>query len=158
VRLGVVLPDDPDAARQLAMLSDRAGIAVVWAPSPAVADAVSGLVERAVVAALDADGPWCRTVGVSIGRTAAEGQARALLDPTFTADVVGRLEDGQAAVAALAQDGVTDLRCRLPAVPDVADLVAQLTAMTVGSPATHHPDAPRSPDPEPPPWAGPRPR
>ena len=66
------------------------------------------------------------------------------------------MEDGQAVVAALAHDGVTDLRCRLPAAPDVADLVAQLTAMVVGSAATHQPGAARTPDPEPPPWAAPR--
>jgi hypothetical protein len=152
VRLGVVLPRDA-AARQLAVLCDRAGIDVVWAPTPAVAAEVGPLVSRATVAVLDPDGPGSRTIGVSVGRTAAEGQARALLDTDFAGDVVGRLEDGQAAVAALAHTGVTDLRCRLPAAPDVADLVAQLTAMVVGSAATHHPDAPRTPDPEPPPWA-----
>ena len=37
VRLGVVLPDDAGAARQLAALCDRAGVDVVWAPTPAVA-------------------------------------------------------------------------------------------------------------------------
>jgi len=148
-----VLPDEVGAARPLAALCDRAGIDVVWAPTAAVAAAVAGTVSRAVVAVLDPDGPHRRTIEVSIGRTAAEAQARALLDPAFTGDVVGRLEDGQAAVAALAHAGVTDLRCRLPAAPDVADLVAQLTAMVIGSRATHHPDAPRSPDPAPPPWA-----
>jgi hypothetical protein len=153
VRLGVVLPADADAARQLAVLCDRAGIDVVWAPTSAIATAVSGLVSRAALAVLDADGPDRRTVGVSIGRTATEGEARALLDPEFSGDVVGRLEDGQAVVAALAHAGVTDLRCRLPAAPDVADLVAQLTAMVVGSATTHRPGAPRTPDPAPPPWA-----
>jgi hypothetical protein len=153
VRLGVVISDDTGAARQLASLCDRAGVDVVWAPTSAVAAAVTGVVRRSLVEVLDGDGPHARTLGISIGRTAAEGHARALLDPGFVADVEGRLEDGQAVVAALAHDGVTDLRCRLPAAPDVADLVAQLTAMVVGSAATHQPGAARTPDPEPPPWA-----
>ncbi len=156
VRLGVVLPDDIGSAQLLATLCDRAGIDVVWAPTPAIAEAMAGMVSRAVVAVLDPDDPARRTIGVSIGRTAAEAHARAAMDPAFTGDVVGRLEDGQAAVAALAHAGITDLRCRLPAAPDVADLVAQLTAMVIGSPATHRPDAPRSPDPAPPPWAAPK--
>lgn len=156
VRLGVVLPTDADAARLLAALCDRAGVDVVWAATAATADAVAAQVDRCSVELLDSDGPWRRTVGVSIGRTAAEAHARAQVDPAFSGEIVGRLEDGQVAVAALAHAGVTDLRCRLPAVPDVADLVAQLTAMVVGTVATHHPDAPRTPDPAPPPWAASR--
>jgi hypothetical protein len=65
----------------------------------------------------------------------------------------GTLEDGQRRVIELAHAGVTDLRCVLPDVPDVHDLVAQLTSVVVGSLDTHHPDAPRSADPQPPPWA-----
>jgi hypothetical protein len=158
VRLGVVLPSDADAAQPLAVLSDRAGVDVVWAPDETVAALVGGVVNRAVVAVLDGDTRSSTTLSVSIGRTAAEAEARAALDPRFQRDgaVVGRLEDGQARVIALAHDGVTDLRCRLPAVPDVGDLVAQLTAMVVGSAATHRPDAPRSADPSPPPWAAPK--
>ena len=56
----------------------------------------------------------------------------------------------------MAAAGVTDLRCILPDAPDVHDVVAQLTAVAVGSLDTHGPGTARSPDPPPPPWAGPR--
>jgi hypothetical protein len=102
-------------------------------------------------------------VTVSIGRTVAEAEARAGLDPTFAGDrhparagLFGTLEDCQAQVAAMAAAGVTDLRCILPDAPDVHDVVAQLTAVAIGSLDTHGPGTTRSPDPPPPPWAGPR--
>ena len=86
------------------------------------------------------------------------------MDPTLArygdleADgLFGTLESAQLRVIELAHAGVTDLRCVLPDVPDVHDVVAQLTAVVVGSLATHRPDAPRSADPAPPPWAGRRP-
>jgi hypothetical protein len=156
VRLGVVLPADDAAATRLAVLCDRAGVDVVWAPDEQAAAMVAGLVHRATVAVRPAtDEPWAATVAVSVGRTAAEARARANLDPAFDggSGIVGALEDGQARLAALVEGGVTDLRCILPDAPDVHDLVAQLTAMVVGSPTTHRPDRPRSPDPPPPPWA-----
>jgi hypothetical protein len=53
---------------------------------------------------------------------------------------------------------VRDLRCVLPELPDVLDVLAQLPAMVVGHPSTHHPDAARSADPLPPPWAARRER
>jgi hypothetical protein len=164
VRLGVVLPDDPDAARRLAQLCDLAGIDVVWAADEVTAAEVAGGARRVAVEVLpEEDEPWVRTVPVSIGRTWAEAAARADLDPTFRGygrpsevGLFGRLEDCQAQVVALAHQGVTDLRCVLPDAPDVHDVVAQLTAVAIGSLATHRPDAPRSPDPPAPPWAPPR--
>jgi hypothetical protein len=161
VRLGVVLPADPAQARHLAVLADLAGIDVVWAADATSADQVRSSVRAALVEVLPAaDPPWARTVPVSIGRTSAEAAARADLDPEFgghdhptRVGVYGTLEEGQAAVAALAHEGITDLRCILPRAADLADVVAQLTAIAVGSLATHGPQAPRSPDPPPPPWA-----
>ena len=70
--------------------------------------------------------------------------------------LIPAVEECQAQVVALAHQGVTDLRCVLPDAPDVHDVVAQLTAVAIGSLATHRPDAPRSPDPPAPPWASPR--
>jgi hypothetical protein len=108
------------------------------------------------------DEAWARTVPVSLGRTPAEAEARLELDPTMggfgdprVAGLFGTLETGQARVIELAHAGVTDLRCVLPDVADVHDLVAQLTAVVVGDLDTHRPEAPRSADPEPPPWARP---
>jgi alkanesulfonate monooxygenase SsuD/methylene tetrahydromethanopterin reductase-like flavin-dependent oxidoreductase (luciferase family) len=148
VRLGIVVRG-PGAA-DLAILADHAGVDVVWVASADEAVRLSSRLRRCTVAVRpDKDEPWARTLGVSIGRTSAEANARAALDDGFDRDgsIVGTLETGQGRVAALAAEGVVDLRCVLPDTPDVADLVGQLTAMVVGSAETHRPDAPRSADP-----------
>ena len=102
-------------------------------------------------------------VPVSIGRTEAEAQARADTEPLFSTrgghpaevGIFGTLEQCQERVIRLAHDGVTELRCRLPNTPDVHDVIAQLTAMVVGSMDVLTPGAARSPDPEPPAgWGG----
>ena len=166
VRLGVVVPsDEPDRQRRLARMCDLAGVDVLWVDDEQVAVAVAAAVGRAqVLVRPEADEPWARTVPVSVGRTPAEAEARAALDPSIsrygdlaTVGLFGTLETAQLRVIELAHAGVTDLRCVLPDVPDVHDVVAQLTAVVVGSIATHRPDAPRSADPEPPRWAGRRP-
>jgi alkanesulfonate monooxygenase SsuD/methylene tetrahydromethanopterin reductase-like flavin-dependent oxidoreductase (luciferase family) len=99
---------------------------------------------------------------VSIGRTVAEATARwdaepafAALGPPTRAGVFGTLEHCHERVIALAHAGVTDLRCVLPNAPDVHDVIAQATAMTVGTLAKLSPGAPRS-EPPPPPegWGG----
>ena len=99
---------------------------------------------------------------VSIGRTVAEATARwdaepafAALGPPDRAGVFGTLEQCHERVIALAHAGVTDLRCVLPNAPDVHDVIAQATAMTVGTVAKLVPGAPRS-EPPPPPegWGG----
>jgi alkanesulfonate monooxygenase SsuD/methylene tetrahydromethanopterin reductase-like flavin-dependent oxidoreductase (luciferase family) len=102
---------------------------------------------------------------ISIGRTSAEAHARADADPLFRgandpsrAGIVGTLEQCQRRVIELAHAGVTDLRCILPNASDVPDVIAQLTAMVVGTRTALRPDAPRSRDPDPPPgWGGRRP-
>jgi hypothetical protein len=166
VRLGVVVrPGDPGGQHRLARMCDLAGVDVLWVDDEQVAVAVAGAVGRArVLVRPEVDEPWARTVPVSVGRTPAEAEARAALDPALAcygdleADgLFGTIERAQLRVIELAHSGVTDLRCVLPDVPDVHDVVAQLTAVVVGSTATHRPDAPRSADPEPPPWAGRRP-
>ncbi|HEX3212764.1 MAG TPA: hypothetical protein VH016_09375, partial [Actinomycetota bacterium] len=99
---------------------------------------------------------------VSIGRTVAEAAARWDAEPAFAglgpptrAGVFGTLEQCHDRVIALAHAGVTDLRCVLPNAPDVHDVIAQATAMTVGTVAQLAPGAPRS-EPPPPPegWGG----
>jgi alkanesulfonate monooxygenase SsuD/methylene tetrahydromethanopterin reductase-like flavin-dependent oxidoreductase (luciferase family) len=99
---------------------------------------------------------------VSIGRTVAEAQARAhaasLLEtvgPQSQAGVFGTLEQCQERVIELAHAGVTDLRCILPNSPDVHDVIAQLTAMSIGSVDVLSPGTPKSKAPDPPEtWGG----
>jgi hypothetical protein len=99
---------------------------------------------------------------LSIGRTVAEAAARWDAEPAFAdlgppaqAGVFGTLEHCHERVIALAHAGVTDLRCVLPNAPDVHDVIAQATAMTVGTVAQLAPGAPRSAPPPPPEgWGG----
>jgi alkanesulfonate monooxygenase SsuD/methylene tetrahydromethanopterin reductase-like flavin-dependent oxidoreductase (luciferase family) len=101
-------------------------------------------------------------LSVSIGRTHAEAKARAeaesLFDvtgPPAEVGVFGSLEECQERVLDLAHVGVTDLRCILPNSPDVHDVIAQVTAMAVGSPEIFTPGAPKSRAPDPPEgWGG----
>ena len=99
---------------------------------------------------------------VSIGRTQAEAVARVAADPVFalvgdpaTVGIFGTLEECQDRVIALAHAGITDLRCIVPATLDVHDVIAQLTAITVGTTDVLVPGSLRSPAPPPPDgWGG----
>ena len=99
---------------------------------------------------------------VSIGRTVAEASARAEMDPAFARfghpseiGIFGTLEECQDRVIALAHAGITDLRCVLPATPDIHDVIAQLTAIAVGTTDVLVPGSLRSPSPPPPDgWGG----
>jgi alkanesulfonate monooxygenase SsuD/methylene tetrahydromethanopterin reductase-like flavin-dependent oxidoreductase (luciferase family) len=101
-------------------------------------------------------------VPLSIGRTRAEAEARADAEPLFGAighpsevGVFGTLEQCQERVIELAHAGVRDLRCILPNSDDVHDVIAQLTAVAIGSVDVLTPNAPRSKDPDPPlGWGG----
>ncbi len=101
-------------------------------------------------------------VPVSIGRTGAEASARADGDALFSRlghpaeiGIFGTLEQCQDRVIALAHAGVSDMRCLLPSAPDVHDVIAQLTAMTIGTTDVLRPGALRSPAPPPPEgWGG----
>jgi alkanesulfonate monooxygenase SsuD/methylene tetrahydromethanopterin reductase-like flavin-dependent oxidoreductase (luciferase family) len=105
-------------------------------------------------------------VPVSIGRTRAEAEARAEAEPLFgvighpaEVGVFGTLERCQERVIELAHAGVDDLRCILPNSDDVHDVIAQLTAVAIGSVEVLTPNAPRSKDPDPPEgWGGRRSR
>jgi alkanesulfonate monooxygenase SsuD/methylene tetrahydromethanopterin reductase-like flavin-dependent oxidoreductase (luciferase family) len=99
---------------------------------------------------------------VSIGRTVAEAQARAesealfeTVGPPSEVGVFGTLEQCQERVIELAHAGITDLRCVLPNSPDVHDVIAQLTAMVIGTVQVLSPGTPKSKSPDPPPtWGG----
>jgi alkanesulfonate monooxygenase SsuD/methylene tetrahydromethanopterin reductase-like flavin-dependent oxidoreductase (luciferase family) len=99
---------------------------------------------------------------VSVGRTSAEAQARWEAEPAFAAlgdweraGLFGTLEQCHDRVVALAHAGVSDLRCLLPNAIDIHDVIAQLTAMTIGSADKLVPGAPRTRVPEPPSgWGG----
>ena len=101
-------------------------------------------------------------VPVSIGRTRAEAEARAagetlfdVVGPPGEVGIFGTLEECQESVIELAHAGVTDLRCILPNNPDIHDVIAQLTAIAVGTIDVLMPGAPRSKDPDPPEgWGG----
>lgn len=101
-------------------------------------------------------------IPTSIGRTSTEAEARADRDPRFArlghprdVGIFGTLEDCQDRVIALAHAGITDLRCILPAAPDVHDVIAQLTAVTIGTTDILRPGSLRSPAPPPPEgWGG----
>jgi hypothetical protein len=99
---------------------------------------------------------------VSVGRTSAEAQARWQAEPAFAAlgaseqaGLFGTLEQCHDRVVALAHAGVSDLRCLLPNAIDIHDVIAQLTAMTIGTADKLVPGAPRTRVPEPPTgWGG----
>jgi alkanesulfonate monooxygenase SsuD/methylene tetrahydromethanopterin reductase-like flavin-dependent oxidoreductase (luciferase family) len=102
---------------------------------------------------------------VSVGRTETEAQARAVDEALFAGDanpairgIFGTLEMCQDRVIELAHAGVTDLRCVLPNSADVHDVIAQLTAMVIGSVDVLRPGAPRSKAPDAPSEWGGRPR
>ncbi len=167
MRVGVVLRSDGAVEPvRLARMAAAAGVEVVWCEGEDDRAALAGRIDGVEVLVLPAvDEPWARTLPVSIGRTAAEAHARRALDPGFGGrgdpmgiGLFGALEDCQAQVARLAQQGIVDLRCVLPDTQDVHDVMAQLTAVAIGDTTTHHPDRVRSPDPEPPAWASRRDR
>jgi alkanesulfonate monooxygenase SsuD/methylene tetrahydromethanopterin reductase-like flavin-dependent oxidoreductase (luciferase family) len=102
---------------------------------------------------------------VSIGRTTAEAWARwesdealAGLGSPAEVAIFGTLEQGHEQVIRLAHAGITDLRCVLPETVDIHDVIAQLTALSIGTVDMLAPGSPRSRAPEPPKDWGGRPR
>jgi alkanesulfonate monooxygenase SsuD/methylene tetrahydromethanopterin reductase-like flavin-dependent oxidoreductase (luciferase family) len=101
-------------------------------------------------------------VPVSIGRTTAEASARAEADPRFQSrgsahevGVFGTLEQCQERVIELAHAGISELRCVVPNAPDMPDVLAQLTAIAIGTVDVLTPGSPRSKSPDPPAgWGG----
>jgi alkanesulfonate monooxygenase len=99
---------------------------------------------------------------VSVGRTEAESDVRVEVDHlmaqmnTRVTGLHGTLEQCQDLIIELAHIGVADFRCILPNVPDIDDVIAQLSATAVGTKDRLIPGQARSIAPAPPPgWGGP---
>jgi hypothetical protein len=96
------------------------------------------------------DGNAAVYLPASPGRTEAEAQARLARDPELEAAakdanaLVGTLEQCLERVRALHAAGMRDLRLRLPATADLADVIAQMSVLGDGSLATIQPGTPRS--------------
>lgn len=151
----------PREARVAAGLADN-----VLIPAGAMTDATLAVAEVRKACAAAGRDPVTLGIAVelpvSIGRTSAEALARAEAEPLFRQllqrtplGIMGRLEECQDRVIELAHAGVTDLLCILPNVPDIHDVIAQLTAMVVGNRQALTPGSPRSKSPDPPEsWGG----
>ena len=159
-RGGVLVRDMADVLAALAAADDIVLSAWRTADLETAADEV-----RAEAAELGRDPSTlgvAALIPVSIGRTQAEADARVDADPIFElvgdpaeAGIFGTLEECQDRVIALAHAGITDLRCIVPATLDVHDVIAQLTAITVGTTDVLVPGSLRSPAPPPPDgWGG----
>jgi hypothetical protein len=107
------------------------------------------------------DGNAAVCLPASPGRTAAEARGRLARDPELEAEaeaaaaLVGTLEECQESVGVLQAAGMRDLRLRLPATSDLADVIAQISAVGGGFLARVQPGTPRSRAPEAPAgWGG----
>src|SRR5258705_2125965 len=160
IRLSAVARSSDDVGPLLGTVDDVVLSAWNWPALESAADAW-----RAAAAALGRDPATLGVAAllpVSVGWTVAEASARAEMDPTFARfghpsdiGIFGTLEECQDRVIALAHAGITDLRCVLPATPDVHDVIAQLTAITIGTTDVLVPGSLRSPSPPPPDgWGG----
>jgi hypothetical protein len=103
-------------------------------------------------------------LAASIGRTTAEAAARVEVDARLRGErdprrggLFGTLEEGQGRVGELAHAGVTEIRCWIPDTPDLADVIAQLSAVPVGTLSPSHEGHRTRPPPAPAGWGG-RPR
>jgi len=99
---------------------------------------------------------------VSVGRTDAESDVRVEIDDmlaqmdTRALGIHGDLERCQDIMIELSHLGIGEVRCVLPNTADIDDVIAQLTATTVGTKDILKPGAARSEAPAPPPgWGGP---
>lgn len=99
---------------------------------------------------------------VSVGRTGAESDVRVEIDDLLAqmnakvTGMQGDLEHCQDTMIELAHLGIGEVRCVLPHVPDIDDVIAQLSATVVGTKDVLKPGSPRSEAPPPPPgWGGP---
>jgi hypothetical protein len=139
---------DGEAAEEIR----AAGATPVFGPAP-----VAALID--LLRAFGGSAAVC--LPASPGRTEAEAFARLTNDPELNAEahaapgLVGTLEACQQTVAALREAGMTDLRIRLPATPDLPDVIAQVSALRGDALSRLRPGAPRSPDPAAPAgWGG----
>lgn len=148
----VAMPDpydvSADAVDASAASAIRAvGAVPVFGPAP---------VEVLLALLRDSAGRSAVCLPASPGRTVAEAHARLAGDPGLRAEaeaapgLVGTLEDCQQTVAVLYGAGMRELRLRLPATPDISDVIAQmstlhggvLSGLDAGSPRSAAPAAP----------------
>ncbi len=143
-RLGLagVLAPATTSQQRLADLAAIAAPARVISADEPVPGLVHGLDVEAVRAARSAiqGGPVVVELSVAIGRTMNEAVARADRDPRFRGSahprecgLFGPFEQAQKQVLELARAGATQLRVVLADELDVADLLAQVRALTVGA-------------------------
>jgi len=157
MRIGWILEQGEVSA--LAPISD------VWirdGPPMSVVDAVASIAPHHVsVDAPDAGAAAViRSAGAMpvFGPAPLQAHARLSSDPGLQAEaeaapcLVGTLEDCQQTVAALYAAGMRELRLRLPATPDIPDVIAQMSTLRgealrgldAGSPRSPAPAAPTS--------------
>ncbi|HET7846108.1 MAG TPA: LLM class flavin-dependent oxidoreductase [Acidimicrobiia bacterium] len=128
---------------------------------------IAAMVETARSVAAEADRDpdslgFAVQLPVSVGRTNAESDVRVEIDDmlaqmdTRALGIHGDLEQCQDIMIELAHFGIGEVRCVLPNTADIDDVIAQLTATTVGTKDILKPGAARSEAPPPPPgWGGP---
>jgi alkanesulfonate monooxygenase SsuD/methylene tetrahydromethanopterin reductase-like flavin-dependent oxidoreductase (luciferase family) len=128
---------------------------------------IEAMVERARSVATEEDRDpdslgFAVQLPVSVGRTNAESDVRVEIDDmlaqmdTRALGIHGDLERCQDIMIELAHLGIGEVRCVLPNTADIDDVIAQLTATTVGTKDVLTPGAARSEAPAPPPgWGGP---
>jgi hypothetical protein len=107
------------------------------------------------------DGNAAVCLPASPGRTEAEARARLARDPELEAQavaagaLVGTLEQCQETVGVLQAAGMSELRLRLPSTSDLADVIAQMSALGDRSLTRVQPGTPRSQAPNAPSgWGG----
>ncbi|HVC40713.1 MAG TPA: hypothetical protein VND54_01915 [Candidatus Saccharimonadales bacterium] len=142
-----------DAIDATAAASIRsAGAVPVFGPAP---------IEALLALLRDSAGSGIVCLPASPGRTVAEACARLANDLGLRAEaeaapaLVGTLEDCQRSVAELYAAGMRELRLRLPATPDIPDVIAQMSALRGEALSGLRAGMPRSPAPAAPEdWGG----
>jgi hypothetical protein len=131
---------DADNARAIEALRGMAATPVL---GPAPVAQLLGLLRHC-------DGNAAVYLPASPGRTEAEARARLARDPVLEAAaesagaLVGTLEQCLECVRVLQAAGMSELRLRLPATADLADVIAQMSVLGDGSLASVQPGTPRS--------------
>jgi hypothetical protein len=141
-------------AHDVRALEELRGLGVVPVVGPASLDVLLDLLRHC-------DGNAAVHLPASPGRTEAEAQARLARDPELEAAaasanaLVGTLEQCLECVRELQAAGMSELRLRLPATADLADVIAQISVVRGGFLARVQPGTARSQAPEAPAgWGG----
>jgi hypothetical protein len=130
-------------AHDVLAIAELRSLAVMPVIGPAPLEQLLELLRRC-------DGNAAVYLPASPGRTEAEAQARLARDPVLEATaesadaLVGTLEQCLECVRALHAAGMSELRLRLPATADLADVIAQMSVLGDGSLASIQPGTARS--------------